>query len=278
MKIKFSALSLLLTAIALLFFTHTSFSQTAPSQYFSISYVKLTDASKASDYSDLLEHFGKAISQYRVKLGIIQSWYVYELVMPQGSKNEYDFVVVMESKDMQVLIDDTLINTDMFKKVYPAMSAEERETIFKKYAAARSVVKTEIFQELSATHASATPPLYAKVNFMKALPGKDSDYVNLEENVWMRLHKKGMEQRIMADWALDKKIMPMDMKSDFDYLSVDFYNSINAMFDTRYFQNIKTLWPGEEMSKLMAETQASRTFVRSEIWKLSAYADATNSK
>ncbi len=249
-----------------------SVAQPVPLQYFSITYVKIKPAAKANDYIKLITDYGNPLTQYRSAHSNVKGWNVYQVIMPAGQNNEYDFAIETFANDVQVLLDDTTNMGGVFKKIFPERNDLEMQAVFNKYDTLRTVIKVEVFKALSLTRNSKNPPLYAKVNFMKVLPGMDSAFVSLENNEWMKLHKEGMRLGIMADWELDKKLLPANRNADFDYLSVDFYNTINAMFDARYNNALKTLWPGGEAAKVFKETEASRIFVRSEIWKLVNYA------
>ena len=241
-------------------------------QYFSITYVKIKAAAKANDYIKLITDYGNPLTHYRSGHSNVKGWNVYQIIMPAGQNNEYDFAIETFANDVQVLLDDTTNMGEVFKKIFPEKNDAEMKAVFNKYVTLRTVIKVEVFQALSLTRNSKNPPLYAKVNFMKVLPGMDSAFVSLENKEWMKLHRVGMRLGIMADWELDKKLLPANRNADFDYLSVDFYNTINAMFDVRYNNAVKTLWPGGEAAKVFKETEASRIFVRSEIWKLVNYA------
>lgn len=253
-----------------------SFSQTATPEYLSLTFIKLNDASKAGSYEALLKYYGKAYMQYRYKHGDIDGWYADEVIMPSGSANEYDIVVGEMSKNMQVLVDDTLPVTDIFKKVFPGITDEILEGVFSQYESMRKIVKTEIFRVLDTTHASKTMPLYTKMNFAKATPGNDSLYEALEENSWIAFHQLRMKKGFMADWELDKKLMPQDIHAEYDYLTVDYYNRLDGMTDTQFMQEAKTLWTDAERTKILSMTGTSRTIVRSEIWKLIDYVDERN--
>lgn len=258
------------------FISVNSFSQIAAPEYLSLTYIKLNDASKTGAYEALLKYYGKKVMQYRYKQGDIDGWYADEVIMPSGSANKYDIVVGETSKNMQVLLDDTLAVTDIFKKVFPGMSDEILEGIFSQYESLRKIVKTEIFSVLDTTHSSKAMPLYTKMNFAKATPGNDSLYVALEENSWIAFHELRMKKGFMADWELDKKLMPQDIHAEYDYLTVDYYDRLDGMTDTQFMQEAKTLWTDAERSKILSMTGRSRNIVRSEIWKLIDYVDGRN--
>ena len=191
---------------------------------------------------------------------------------------EYDLIVEEKSKNMQLLLDDTVDVSSIFKKVFPNMSDGILEGIFKQYEDLRKIQKKEIFTVYDYTKTSAAMPTYIKMNYVKTAPGKDSLFLALEDKTWMDFHQLRMKKGLMADWELDKKLMPADIKAEYDYLSVDLYNNLAGMMDTKFMEESTEIWTPEKRSDIIKHTIESRTIVRSEIWKLVDYIDARNTK
>lgn len=245
--------------------------------YFSISYLKVHPG-KNERYMELVKKYGEKINQYFYKNGYILGWYLHEIVMPSGSAKEYDYAAVNVSTHLAELLDDTISIRNVFKKVFPGMSNKMMDTIFSQYTEARSVVKREIYTGVVELNSDAPTTRYVSLDFMKVAPGKDSAYVKMEKEVWLPIHKERMKLGIIKDWGLYEKIMPYDSRSDFDYVTGQFFDDINSLVDAKYMEAFTKAYPGQDPGKFMQNTEDNRKLVRNELWKVVDYVDKSNTK
>ena len=81
----------------------------------------------------------------------------------------------------------------------------------------------------------------------------------------------------MKGWGLYEKIMPVDSRMGYEYVTVNYYDDLNKLGDG-YAESVKKLFPQKDMNAMFSETDATRTMVQSGIWKLMYYVDASNMK
>ena len=245
--------------------------------YVSVNYIK-TQTGKQGEYLDLLKNYSKKIWEYNYKQGRSMGTYISSMVIPSGASAEYDITVINVSTDLTYLLDDSITAKVMLKKLNPDYSDGFVQSIMDLYQQTRTLVKREIFQGVAEINPSAPPTKYYTVDYMKTAPGKEDDYVKLEKEFWMPIHKERVKMGVLTDWLLLQKTMPYSFKEPYDYETVNFINNINFLQDSKYPEAFKKAFPNGDINKSMDSTNASRTLVKEELWKTVFYIDATNTK
>lgn len=245
--------------------------------YVSINYIK-TQTGKQGEYLDLLKNYSKKVWEYNFKQGRSLGTYVSSMVIPSGASADYDISVITVSTDLAFLLDDSITLRVILRKLNPDYSDVFVQTIMEQYQQTRALVKREIFEAVAEIDPSAPSTKYYTVDYMKTLPGKEADYVKLEKEFWMPIHKERIKMGVLTDWILLVKTMPYTFKEQYDYETVNFINSLNFLTDSKYTEAAKKAFPNIDQNKSFDSTSASRTLVKEELWKTVFYVDATNTK
>lgn len=244
--------------------------------YIVLNYMK-TNPGKAEAYDNLVKNYAKKAFQQSLKDGQILGWYLNEVVMPSGTSNEYDRVSVTVTRDLKSIFEPSVSMRDVAKKALN-MNDQQVDDILKQFADARNIVKREIFVNNAILNPGGTNGKYAVVDFMKSTPGKEAQYVKMEKDVFMPIHKERMKLGVIKNWGLYQKVMPYNMDSDYDYTTVNFIDDINSILDPKYEQALKKALPNQDINKLIQQTEAARKMKRSEIWRLNEFVDSSNTK
>ncbi|MGH7651125.1 MAG: hypothetical protein ACREMS_04715 [Gemmatimonadaceae bacterium] len=110
---------------------------------------------------------------------------------------------------------------------------------------------------------------YVVLDYMKVAPGKDNDYVRLEREVWKPFHAQRIKDKRLVAWELYDVRYTADTHRDYDYVTVNVYDNLAATDDqTGNVEMFQRMHPGNDGARLLAETDAARQTVRSEIWEL----------
>jgi len=245
--------------------------------YFSVSYLKIVPG-KDAKYRELVKKYSHKMNQTFYKEGVISGWYLHEVLMPSGSAKEYDYAAVNVSSDLKELLDDTISYTNIFKKAFPGTTNKMMDSLFSLYTGTRTVVKREIYTGLLQLNMDAPPTKYVTLAFMKATPGKDSNYIKMEKDVWLPIHKERMTLGVIKDWGLYEKILPFDSRSDYDYVTGEFFDDLNVVADPKYMEAFSKAWPGQDANKVYQNALDLRKMVRTELWKVIDYVDKSNTK
>jgi hypothetical protein len=154
--------------------------------YVSFSYMK-TAPGKYNDYLRLVKTYSKKVQEYQFKQGAQLGWYLYEVLMPTGTKADYNFVIVNVGTDIQQLMDPVLTGREILQKADPTMTAQQLDSVPILFSAARSMVKREIYLHRKGTNETGPPAKYSVIDFMTPVQGKSAEYAKMEEDTFLRL-------------------------------------------------------------------------------------------
>ena len=115
---------------------------------------------------------------------------------------------------------------------------------------------------------SLPPTMYAEVQYMHVADGDDDLYLKVEE-AWMKIHAARKELGITKASAVHKVKRTTGPESDYNYVVVHIYDSwdkIETPYPWDVIESKLSLTPEDE--EIFDKTSASRTMVRTELWKL----------
>jgi hypothetical protein len=270
----FVILALLLPAIS-------AFSQTPSQQiYVGVNFIKVHPG-KQEQFRQLVEKYGKKVNEYFYKNQNLMGWYLYQVLMPAGSSTDFDYAAVNITGNLAALLDFPMSTKDIYKKVFPEMTDKMISDIQMQFDECRHIVRREIYMPVQGAHTenapNAPPSKYMQVDLMHPATGKTADYIKMEKETFLPLHNERIKMGIMKGWGLYEKIMPVDSRMGYEYVTVNFYDDLNKLGDG-YAESVKKLFPQKDMNAMFSETEATRTMVQSGIWKLMNYVDASNMK
>lgn len=265
MPIKIMILRTLVLAAAL----SVSFTSLAQDKktYIAFNYIKAKPG-KAGAYTELVKKYSTKILEVAVKSGAFQGWYFYELRLPVGSANEYDWVAVSVVNDFKYLFEEPGTYHDIMRKQFPGITDKELDDIAQQFEDSRISVKREILVLTSQLSPGAAPSKYARVDYNMTVEGKEKDYVKAETEALAPIHKDIIASGAYKDWQLLKRIMPNDQKADYNYIAIDFIDNISNFVSLDYNAIGKKLSPDFDPAKFWPPLVSSRKTSRSEVWQL----------
>ena len=113
-------------------------------------------------------------------------------------------------------------------------------------------------------------PKFVEVDYMKAEPGKGSDYVHMEQDVWKQVHQQRIKNGQVKSWALYGLRFPSGADEKYDYITVNTYDHF-AQLESPYAgvgQMFTKLHPDMKVEDFARQTQSARKIVRVEVWQL----------
>jgi hypothetical protein len=267
--------------IALLLPAFRGLSQTPPQQiYVGVSFIKIHPG-KQEQYRQLVEKYGKKVNEYLFKNQNLMGWYLYQVLMPAGSSADFDYAAVNITGSLGALLDFPMSTKDMYKKIFPEMTDKMISDVQAQFDECRHIVRREIYTPVQGVHTenapNAPPSKYMQVDLMHPAAGKTTDYIKMEKETFLPLHNERIKMGIMKGWGLYQKILPVDSRMGYEYVTVNYYDDLNKLSDG-YAESVKKLFPQKDMNAMFSETEATRTMVQSGIWKLMHYVDASNMK
>jgi len=112
------------------------------------------------------------------------------------------------------------------------------------------------------------PPKYAMLEFMKIEPGKRDDYIRMERELWMPIHRERIKAGMIKSWSLWNRRFPGGTSHEYDTILITTFEK---------FADVESSYPPEVFTrahpKMSAEvrnarTVATRNMVRTEFVQL----------
>jgi hypothetical protein len=238
--------------------------------YVAFNYIKAKPG-KGGAYTELIKKYSTKILDFAVKTGAFQAWYFYELRLPVGSANEYDYVAVSVVNDFKYILEEPGTYADIMKKAFPGITDKELEDIAGQFEDSRISVKREILVKTSGLVQNAVPSKYARVDYNMTADGMEQEYLKMETELMAPVHKDIIASGSYKDWQLLKRAMPVDQRADYNYIAIDFIDDASTFVALDYSAVAKKVYPGVDLAKFWNTVATSRKIVRSEIWQLVTY-------
>lgn len=113
-------------------------------------------------------------------------------------------------------------------------------------------------------------PKYVQVDFMKVNPGKDADYLKVEQDLWKPIHQERIKQGLTKSWSLYGVQFPSGTDQKYGYVTINTFDQFSQL-ENPYgsFEKVfSKVHPGVKADEFMDRTEKSRNLVRSEVWVL----------
>lgn len=109
-------------------------------------------------------------------------------------------------------------------------------------------------------------PTFFLVDYMKATPGKEGDYIKTEQEVWKAIHQKRISQKIITGWYFYEIRFPGGSSRTYDYVTVTRVQGWDKveMLWSNWDELMKSLT--KEQSAMVQNTDNLRQLVRTEVW------------
>lgn len=212
-----------------------------------------------------VEKMWKNIHQTRLKKGLIKFWGLYG-IMFSGANNEYNYVTVTHYNSMKDF--DNSYSNEINQEAFSGKSQREINRMMDKTGPSRTLVRSQPFNLLSRTETLPSEPTsILLVNFMTVEPGGNSDYVDLEREIYKDVHEESVKQGGRSGWSVWGKIGG-DLTSR-QFVTVDSYSSWDQIDQESNFGDLfKKVHPDKNMEEVSDKTIKSRILEKREIWRL----------
>jgi hypothetical protein len=111
---------------------------------------------------------------------------------------------------------------------------------------------------------------YFEVAYMKASPGKDADYLKIEQEMWKPLHQELIKQGMVRSWSLYGLQFPSGTAEKYDYVTVNAFDQFGQLENpyANFDKALTKVHPGVKVDDFIDRTEKARNLVRSEVWVL----------
>ena len=109
-------------------------------------------------------------------------------------------------------------------------------------------------------------PAVVLVDFMKVDAGRAADYVRLERETWMPIHRERIRRGNLRSWTLYQVQFPRGTGNEYDFVTVNVLDSL-AHLDRDIRDVVARVHPNVPLDTLGRRAAATRHLVRGEIWR-----------
>jgi hypothetical protein len=256
---------LLLSFTLCLVFFAASFGQTKDDLYKKTDYLQINQT-QLDQFMEVAEkHLVSGFSSL-LKNDDVKGWYLYKVKYPGGEKSNYNFVSVTVSSSINSL-GDYFSDTDAPGFV-PSPTSERGAEQLAKLA---TLVKSELWRVENSVYADtgATPSRYMSMDYMKVAPGKNPDYLMLEDEIAKPIHIERIERDRMAGWEVYSLIVPSGMNYGYNFATGNHFKELGH-FEFGFNEEIiqQTMGQNSNVPELFETIYTTRDLVKVELWEL----------
>lgn len=205
---------------------------------------------KAADYYKL-EKMWKDVHQDRVSKGQVESWNLFSIVYPGGTKREYDVVTIHIFSSFDKM--EQTYNEEQLAKIRTFPNASEL----------REMVRYEIWELGATAGPDALAGKFADVRFNKEKSGRGAEYVRAVRNLWLPLNEDMVKKSVRQGWLWFSVMYPSGSSRQYDWVTFD---SLNKFADVA--GNTFAGADAEKLREAVRVSSEARDTVVQEYWRL----------
>lgn len=232
--------------------------------YVELGYMKVAPDG-VDEYLSVERDLWKPIHQARLQEGIITGWALYEVWYPGGTATDYNYVTVNAYQDFSKIALAALPDEKILQ-IHPGMTLEG---LMKRTNAARDMVRIEMWSSIDlANQAELRVGDFVQIGYMRVPPGKENQYVRLEQEIWKPIHQQRIAAEQLAHWGIYGLWFPGGTNQPYNFCAVNVYRNFADLalgFTDEMFQ--KAL-PGADLEVVEQKTVATRDLVQVDTWRL----------
>ena len=219
---------------------------------------------KNSDFRKFERETLHKYAQARLDSGALISWFIMRAVLPAGTENGCDYVVVgtYPGAPKKPLGPDEL--SDVLKKAGLGMTADQ-------YTQSRNTVselaETGLFRNMLSV-GSMQKGDYLAINLNKTQD--PNQWVQLEKKLWQPMAEAFVKQGITRGWYANVRVLPEGTGMRFDTVTVDAYPSWDAYFQFQENPKVWDIWkqvhPDSDPNTAFADYYKNVNRVAVELW------------
>ncbi|MGW8314630.1 MAG: hypothetical protein ACWGNV_03440 [Bacteroidales bacterium] len=231
------------------------FSLAVQSQTVVLEFMKVTQESEAT-YLEV-EQAWKKIHQKKVEDGLVAGWQLWRKVHA-GYDDPYQYITINWYDDFAQSMKP--LPDGYYEQFFNGPDSE----ILNQTAGSRVLAHMEVSHQIGGAENNQGASLIV-INSMKVRPEDQSDYVQMEMEVFKPLHEEGIRRGLRSHWGIWSN-WPYD-KGQATYTTVDGYSD-RAQFTAEGEDYFSAVHPDLNMEQVSEKIQKLRKIESVEIWEL----------
>lgn len=216
-----------------------------------------------NDYLEL-EQTWKKVHEERVKVGLIEGWYLYR-IRYTGTDSPYQYATISYYRTFDD--SENLYFEGVFEE---ALKGLDLDSFFVQTENIREFVNSEVFTKVDGLdYDFQNPAKYIYMNFIKVQQGQESNYEEVEQYIWKPIHQELKNSNKMASWSLWN--LWFYTHSDYNYITMNEFYEYKDIDSYNYSEAFEKVHKGQDLSLIMKNTVDARTSSKTELWELVDY-------
>lgn len=247
--------------VIVLFAMSTAYPQTAGDAYLNIDYLKV-DSRNYSAFEELVTSKWKPVYEKVMGPEQITGWFFYRVVYPGGQAGDYNFVLICTYKNLNAVVkaneklkEEIAIRNDKLMEKTLGFATHQYSELWKTEAEIMNVNDT-------------TPSPFKVMNYMMVNPGKEFEYLVLENDLARPLHEERINEGKMHSWRTYSLIQPGGIEYGYNFATADYYIKLSDIEFGFTNEIIKSVMPNTNITKMFEAIYATRDIMKSELWQL----------
>lgn len=252
---------ILLTCIFTILAVGLSYSQTKRDAYLNIDYLKV-DSENMASFEEMVTAKWKDVFAKEVGKDKITGCYLYKVVYPGGQLSDYNYVLVRTYKSIASIVEaneslkgQLASRKDNLKGLTLGLATHQYSELWKTEAG----IFTKQSKELSK---------FMVMNYMRVVPGKELEYLALENDIARPLHIERLKQGMMHSWRTYSLLMPGGVGYDYNFATADYYDKIENIEFGFTNEIMKNVMPNANVTETLDAIINTREIEGLELWEL----------
>lgn len=256
-----SKVFLFISIILLTAFSSNSNAQTKtpePTAYMTLEFMHVKPGGD-NEYIQI-ENIWRKIHEQQLKAGKIYTWSVWEVIAPYNLNAKYNYVVLTVYPKFSDYLEP--YKNIKIQDVFPNLSKDSIGHIFQRTDKAREMVSTSVYKVMDRNAKPKVQTEYVSFTEMKAAPGKEAAYENLEMKDWKKIHQDLINNGFEEETVFLRLLFPAESNNPYNYAIARSFKDAE-MFDKMSqtdWNKYKKMYPAA-----FANVEGLRTEVHTEI-------------
>lgn len=207
-----------------------------------LEFIKV-EPNKVLDYLEYKEFLAEVYQQEK-KDGHIKGWDFWSLQSGSELEGEnFQYVTVTYYDDPVSMMNGNnmnhLINSAV--QAFPEMSAEQAKDKIASSLEMRDLAVRSYMLEVAKTDDDFQykPGILATFDLMKAVEGKFQEYETAEEEIFLPLHQKKINNDLMEDWRFLRTALPTGSEAKSTHLTMNIYRDYIQFFNSMEYEDME---------------------------------------
>lgn len=254
----------LITCICTMFVYSFSLAQTKEKAYLHLDYLKV-DSRDYAAFEELMTTEWKSVYKSEIASDKITGCYFYRVEYPGGQSAPYNYVLIRTFNDLNKMVE---VKAELQEQL-----ANRNDNLLEKSMELARHQYSELWKTEAGIIDTTEENLsnFVVINFMKVTPGKESEYLALENDIARPLHKERISKGMMHSWRTYSLLKPGGIGYDYNFATADYYDNLKNIEYVFTNDIVKSVMPKANITQTLNAMYVTRDIVRSELWQLVDY-------